>query len=62
MKHTDVRKVDHSQVKHVWDVADYCRRSGIHKAEEQRLIKVLGRYATSHELQINIVRPQTRIR
>jgi hypothetical protein len=43
-------------------VAEYCRRSGIHKAEEQRLIKVLGRYASSHELQMNIVRPQTRTR
>jgi hypothetical protein len=43
-------------------VAEYCRRSGIHKAEERRLIKVLGRYASSHELQMNIVRPQTRTR
>ncbi|MCK3780890.1 hypothetical protein MZK49_29920 [Ensifer sesbaniae] len=62
MKHTDVRTVDNSQVKHIWDVADYCRRTGLHKAEERRLIKVLGRYATSHELQMNIVRAHTRIR
>ncbi|MFK0274858.1 hypothetical protein ACIQUG_14330 [Ensifer sp. NPDC090286] len=62
MKHTDVRTVDNSQIKHIWDVADYCRRTGIHKTEELRLIKVLGRYATSHELQMNIVRVQTRIR
>jgi hypothetical protein len=62
MRHTDTRKLDKSQVRHVWDVAEYCRRSGIHKAEEQRLIKVLGRYASSHELQMNIVRPQTRTR
>ncbi|MEI2298789.1 hypothetical protein [Ensifer sp. MJa1] len=62
MKHTDIRSVDSARTKHVWDVADYCRRSGVHKAEEQRLIKVLGKYATSHELQINIVRAQTRVR
>ncbi|WP_104666398.1 hypothetical protein [Ensifer adhaerens] len=62
MKHTDVRTVDNSRAKHIWDVADYCQRTGIPKIEEQRLIKVLGRYATCHELQMNIVRVQTRIR
>ncbi|HXV29546.1 MAG TPA: hypothetical protein VD840_04355 [Sinorhizobium sp.] len=62
MKHTDIKKLDRSQTKHVWDVADYCKRSGIHKAEERRLIRALGRYASSHELQMNIIRPQTRTR
>ena len=62
MKHADIRTVDNPQAKHIWDVADYCRRTGIHKTEEQRLIKVLGRYATRHELQMNIVRVQTRLR
>lgn len=62
MKHADIRTVDNPQARHIWDVADYCRRTGIHKTEEQRLIKVLGRYATCHELQMNIVRVQTRIR
>ena len=62
MKHADIRTVDNPQARHIWDVADYCRRTGIHKTEEQRLIKVLGRYATSRELQMNIVRVQTRIR
>lgn len=46
MKHADIRTVDNPQARHIWDVADYCRRTGIHKTEEQRLIKVLGRYAT----------------
>jgi hypothetical protein len=58
----DIRKLEKTDAKHVWDVAEYCRRSGIHKAEEQRLIKVLGRYASAHELQMNVVRPQTRTR
>lgn len=61
MKHADM-KLDQTQAKHVWDVADYCKRSGLHKAEEKRLIRVLGRYASSHELQMNVVRPQTRVR
>ncbi|ABR61420.1 hypothetical protein GOC91_13235 [Sinorhizobium medicae] len=62
MRHADIGKLHESQAKHVWDVAEYCRRSGIHEAEERRLIKVLGRYASSHELQMNVVRPQKRIR
>ena len=62
MRHTDVGKLDRSQEKHVWDVAEYCKRSGIHKAEERRLIKVLGKYASAHELLMNIVRPQSRTR
>ncbi|WEX76851.1 hypothetical protein PYH37_005199 [Sinorhizobium numidicum] len=62
MKHTDIGKLDRTHAKHVWDVAEYCRRNGIHKAEEKRLIKVLGKYASTHELQMNIVRPQTRTR
>lgn len=62
MRHMDIRKLEKSDAKHVWDVAEYCRRSGIHKAEERRLIKVLGRYASVHELQMNVVRPQTRTR
>ncbi|APG92335.1 hypothetical protein [Sinorhizobium americanum] len=62
MRHMDIRKLERTDAKHVWDVAEYCRRTGLHKAEEQRLIKVLGRYASAHELQMNVVRPQTRTR
>ncbi|ASY70262.1 hypothetical protein N181_18630 [Sinorhizobium fredii USDA 205] len=62
MRHMDIRKLEKSYAKHVWDVAEYCRRTGLHKTEEQRLIKVLGRYASCHELQMNVVRPQTRTR
>ena len=62
MKHAEIGKLDKSQARHVWDVAEYCRRTGIPKAEERRLIRVLGRFASSHELQMNIVRPQTRMR
>ncbi|APG85676.1 hypothetical protein [Sinorhizobium americanum] len=62
MRHMDIRKLERTDAKHVWDVAEYCKRTGLHKAEEQRLIKVLGRYASAHELQMNVVRPQTRTR
>ncbi|MDK1488469.1 hypothetical protein QN219_00115 [Sinorhizobium sp. 7-81] len=62
MTHADVRTLDKFRAKHVWDVAEYCRRTGIQKAEEKRLIKVLGKYASSHELQMNIIRHHSRIR
>ncbi|OHV75355.1 hypothetical protein [Ensifer sp. LCM 4579] len=62
MKHTDIKKLDQIQARHVWDVAEYCRRSGLHKTEERRLIRVLGKFASSHELQMNVIRPQTRVR
>ncbi|MCA1492488.1 hypothetical protein [Sinorhizobium alkalisoli] len=62
MKHTDIKKLDQIQTRHVWDVAEYCRRSGLHKTEERRLIRVLGKFASSHELQMNVIRPQTRVR
>lgn len=62
MKHIDGRQLEQTQVKHVWEVAEYCRKAGIHQAEEKRLIKVLGRYASAHELQMNIVRPNNRAR
>lgn len=62
MRHIDSRHLDQDQAKHVWDVAEYCRKAGIHRAEEKRLIKILGRFASVHELQMNINRPNNRSR
>ncbi|MCA1403982.1 hypothetical protein I6F26_25805 [Ensifer sp. IC3342] len=62
MIRSDIKTLDKSPTKHVWDVAEYCRRAGLGEAEQTRLIKVLGPYASSHELQMNIVRPQVRTR
>lgn len=62
MRHIDSRHLDDQQPKHVWEVSEYCRRAGIHRTEEKRLIKILGRYASAHELQMNVIRPNTRSR
>ncbi|WFU49832.1 hypothetical protein [Sinorhizobium terangae] len=58
----DIGALDGSPAKHIFDVAEYCRRAGISEAEQRRLVKVLGPYASSHELQMNIVRPRIRTR
>ncbi|QRM55280.1 hypothetical protein F3Y30_12605 [Sinorhizobium sp. BG8] len=57
---TGVPEVTKSE--HVWDIADYCRRAGVCQAEEERLIRILGKYASRHELQMNIVRGPSRAR
>ncbi|RVK52853.1 hypothetical protein CN155_21305 [Sinorhizobium meliloti] len=56
----DIRIFDERREQYVWDVTAYCRRMGIDEAEAKRLIKILGRYASNHELQMNIVRPHRR--
>nr|WP_077966555.1 hypothetical protein [Ensifer adhaerens] len=45
----------------VLEISEYCRRTGVGEAEERRLITLLGRYATWHELQMNVC-PPLRIR
>ena len=62
MRHIDIRHLDHERAKHVWEVSEYCRKAGIHRVEEKRLIKILGRYASAHELQMNVIRPNSRSR
>jgi len=44
------------------DVSEYCRRSGVSEAEKKRLITLLGRYASRHELEMNMVRWPLRTR
>lgn len=46
----------------VIEVSEYCRRTGVSEAEEKRLVTLLGRYASRHELKINMVRWHLRIR
>lgn len=59
---SDTRSPEERKAEHVWDIADYCRQAGICPNEAQRLIKILGRYASRHELQMNIVRGPSRAR
>lgn len=62
MTYSDIKLLDASLATRVWDVAEYCRRAGIQEAEERRLIMMLGRYASCHELQMNLVDRPTRVR
>ncbi|MCD2180799.1 hypothetical protein OCK02_04880 (plasmid) [Rhizobium sp. TRM96647] len=62
MRHIEIGNLDPEQAKRVWEVSEYCRKAGVSRREEQRLIKILGRYASAHELQMNIVRPNNRSR
>lgn len=59
---SDTRLLEDAKSEQVWDIADYCRQAGICRAEEERLIRILGRYASRHELQMNIVRGPSRAR
>ncbi|WP_082557482.1 hypothetical protein [Ensifer sp. Root127] len=44
------------------EVSEYRRHAGVDEAEERRLITLLGRYASRHELQMNIIRSLRRVR
>ncbi|WP_425487692.1 hypothetical protein [Mycoplana rhizolycopersici] len=59
---SDTRLLEEASSEPVWDIAEYCRQAGICQAEEKRLIRILGRYASRHELQMNIVRGPSRAR
>lgn len=56
MSSNEVSSFLRPDIRSVLDVLEYCRRTGVDETEEKRLISLLGRYASCHELQINIVR------
>ncbi|MCY1246076.1 hypothetical protein D9M72_592780 [compost metagenome] len=62
MSSNEVRWFSRVEVRPVLDVSEYCRQAGVDEAEEQRLITLLGRYASCHELQMNIIRSLRRVR
>ncbi len=37
----------------VYDVIEHCRKNGLDKAQERKLLLILGRFASRHELQMN---------
>ncbi|PTV69802.1 hypothetical protein DBL06_25810 [Agrobacterium pusense] len=47
---------DKSQVQDMWEVTEYCIRVGIDETQQKRLVQLLGRYASRHELQMNVRR------
>lgn len=55
--HIDNRQFSPRQSRNVLDVAEHCRKNGLDKAEERKLMLLFGRFATRHELQMNTKRP-----
>ncbi|SDA96201.1 hypothetical protein SAMN03159448_05602 [Sinorhizobium sp. NFACC03] len=62
MTPTEVKLIALSGAQPLLDVSEYCRRAGICEAEERRLLLLLGRQASCHELQMNIVQRRMRAR
>ncbi len=62
MTPTEVKLIALSGAQPLLDVSEYCRRAGICEVEERRLLLLLGRQASCHELQMNIVQRRMRAR
>ena len=60
--HIDNRQFFPHQRRPVHDVVDHCRRNGLDKAQERKLLLLFGRYATRHELEMNTRRPPLNLR
>lgn len=60
--HIDNRQFTPRQTRHVLDVIEHCRKNGVDKAQERKLLLLFGRFASRHELQMNIKRPPTNLR
>jgi hypothetical protein len=62
MSSHEVRFPAQPEAQPVLEVSEYCRRTGTSEAEERRLITLLGRFASRHEIEMNIVGWPLRIR
>jgi hypothetical protein len=60
--HVDDRQLNPRKTRSVLDVAEHCRRNGLDKAEERKLLLLFGRFASRHELQMNTKRPPQHLR
>lgn len=60
--HIDNRQFSQRQTRHIHDVVEHCRKNGLDKAEERKLLLLFGRFATRHELQMNVKRPPLNLR
>ncbi|WP_314095155.1 hypothetical protein [Shinella sp. M31] len=60
--HIDISRFTPRQTRVVHDVVDHCRKNGIDKAQERKLLLLFGRFATRHELQMNTKRPPLNLR
>lgn len=55
--HIDNRQVVPGRTRQIYDVLEHCRKNGLDKAEERKLLLLFGRFASRHELQMNTKRP-----
>jgi hypothetical protein len=60
--HIDNRQFIPRQTRPIHDVVEHCRKHGLDKAQERRLLLLFGRFATRHELQMNTTRPPANLR
>ncbi|MGQ3211717.1 MAG: hypothetical protein ACT6U0_20775 [Shinella sp.] len=60
--HVDDRQFSPRETRSVLDVAEHCRKNGLDKAEERKLLLLFGRFASRHELQMNIKPPPQNFR
>lgn len=56
MQVIDNKHLDGNGVKPILNVTEFCRRYRLDKAEEARLRKLFGEFATRHELLMNAQR------
>lgn len=60
--HIDNCQFSPKQIRQVMDVVEHCRKNGLDKAEERKLLLLFGRFASRHELQMNTKRLPLNIR
>lgn len=60
--HIDNRQFGKKQSRAVIDVAAHCQKNGLDKAQERKLLMLLGRFASRHELEMNIKRQPENLR
>ncbi|WP_075292258.1 hypothetical protein [Pararhizobium arenae] len=53
MQIVDTKNIEETVAKRMWSVAEFCKRYRLDQAEETRLRKLLGDFASQHELLMN---------
>jgi hypothetical protein len=53
----DTKEIDEAKLREVWSISEFARRHRLDHAEEQRLRKLFGDFASRHELLMNARRP-----
>lgn len=54
--HLSGQSIENSAVRKVWNVSEFARRYRLDEKEENRLVKLLGPFASEHELLMNASR------